>query len=434
MTQLTLKIPPHRFGAPLRWYHRLVWKIAGLLRLAYPLRVEGAERLPRTGPAVVIAPHMSFSDSFLFLCPALPRPARFLCSAFFLQSSAPVSWLTFAGGVVPISKSAPDTGAARRMLRLLAGGEMVALFPEGDRSWTGVSTDPVAASAKFLSRLKVPVYIAEIEGAYDHWPRWGQSPRWRPVTVRLQGPIALPGPVAAHARPRAHRKWWTPVYQSGGTLDAAAARTALATLLRELSREEPARLDLLDSRRFRQLPRLICYCPECAHPQPQADGRRLACPECGASWRPVPGGALRREGDGDRQTPWLLSDLFTRMFETLRRNMPSLLPLEAPVSVKVMNRAGGAGAAGRIRLDRAGALVTAAGKKWEVDLAAVALGELEGATMLEVHARCGALLALDSNASALRLVLAARALLGLPWGARMSPAQLAPRGAGETHA
>lgn len=431
MTSFTLKVPPRRFGAPLSWYHRLVWRIAGLLRLAYPLRVEGAERLPRTGPAVVIAPHMSFSDSVLFLYPALPRPARFLCSAFFLRSSAPVSWLTFAGGVLPISKCAPDTGAARRMLRLLAGGEVVALFPEGDRSWTGISTDPVSASAKFLSRLKAPVFIAEIEGAYDHWPRWGQSPRWRPVTVRLQGPIALPRPAGKDERARP-RKWWTPVYQSGGRLDAAAARAALATLLRELSREEPARLDLLDSRRFRQLPRLICYCPECAHPRPHADGRRLSCAECGASWRPVPGGALRKEGVG--QKPWLLSDLFARMFETLRRRMPALLPLEGPVSVTVMNRPGGARAAGRIRLDREGALVTAAGCKWEIDLAAVALGEVEGARMLEVHARCGALLALDSNASALRLVLAARALLGLPWGARPSPAQRAPRGAGESHA
>ncbi|MGH8661296.1 MAG: lysophospholipid acyltransferase family protein [Burkholderiales bacterium] len=429
MTPFTLKIPPHRFFAPLRWYHRLLWRIASVLRLAYPLRVEGAERLPRTGGAVVIAPHMSFSDSFLFLYPALPRPARFLSSVFFMQSSAPVSWLMYLGGVLPLSKCVPDTRAARRMLRLLAGGEVVALFPEGERSWTGVSTDPVAASAKFLSRLKVPVYIAEIEGAYDHWPRWGQAPRWRPVTVRLQGPIALTGPVAARERRLPQRKWWDPVYHSGGHLDAAAARTALATLLRELSRDEAARLDLLDAGRFRQVPRLICYCPECARPQLLVDGRRLACPDCGASWHAVHGGALRREGDGDRQKSWLLSDLFARMLETLHRNIPSLLPLEVPVSVTVTNGARGAAAAGRVRLDRNGVLVTAAGIEWEIDLAAVALGDVEGATTLEVHARCGAMLALESNPSALHLVLPARALLDLPWGG--SAAQLAPRGAGE---
>lgn len=432
MTPLNLKIPPHRFGAPLRWYHRLAWLLAQVLRVAYPLRVEGAERLPRSGPAVVIAPHMSFSDSFLFLYPALPRPARLLSSVFFMQSSAPVSWLMYLGGVLPLTKSVPDTRAARRMLRLLADGEMVALFPEGERSWTGVSTDPVAASAKFLSRLKVPVFIAEIEGAYDHWPRWQQMPRWRPVTVRLQGPIALPGPLTAREHRHRQRKWWEPVYRAGGRLDAAAARTALATLLRELSREEPARLDLLDSGRFRQLPRLICYCPECARPQPLADGRCLVCPECGASWRPVPGGALRREGDGDRQEPWRLSDLFAQMLETLRRNIPSLLPFEMPVSVTVTSGTRGTAAAGRVRLDRDGVLVTAAGNKWEIDVAAVALGDVEGATTLEVHTRCGATLALESNPSALHLVLPARALLGLPWGG--SAAQLAPRVAGESRA
>lgn len=432
VTPFTLKIPPHRFFAPLRWYHRLAWLLARVLRMAYPLQVEGAERLPHTGGAVVIAPHMSFSDSFLFLYPVLPRPARLLSSVFFMQSSAPVSWLMYLGGVLPLSKCVPDTRAARRMLRLLAGGEVVALFPEGERSWTGVSTDPVAASAKFLARLKVPVFMAEIEGAYDHWPRWGQAPRWRPVTVRLQGPIALPGPVTAGARRLPQRKWWDAVYHSGGRLDAAAARTALSAQLREQSREEAARLDLLDLGRFRQLPRLICYCPECARPQPIVDGRRLVCPECGASWHPVRGGALRREGRGHRQEPWLLSDLFEQMLETLRRNVPSLLPLEMPVSVTVTNGARGTATAGHLRLNRDGALVTAAGNKWEIDVAAVALGDVEGATTLEVHARCGAMLALESNPSALHLVLPARALLGLPWGG--STAQPAPGGTGETRA
>jgi len=434
VTPLTLRIPPHRYFVPLRWHHRLLWRIASVLRRAYPLRVEGAERLPRTGPVVVIAPHMSFSDSFLFLYPALPRPARLLSSVFFMQSSALVSWLMYLSGVLPLTKCVSDIRAARRMLRLLAGGEVVALFPEGERSWTGVSLDPVAASAKFLARLKVPVFIAEIEGAYDHWPRWGQAPRWRPVTVRLQGPIALPVPAPAHSRSSPQRKWWNPVYHSGGHLDAAAARTALATLLRERSRKEAARLDLLDADRFRQVPRLICYCPECARPQPLVDGRRLACPDCGASWLPVPGGALRREGDGKQEEPWLLSDLFARMLETLRGNVHSLLPLEVPVSVTVMNGTGGTASSGRVRLDRNGALVTAAGSRWEIDLAAVALGEVSGASLLEVHARCGTLLALESNPSALHLVLPARALLGLPWGGQASAPPLASRDAGETHA
>lgn len=434
MTPITLKVPIRRFGAPLRWYGRLLWRTASVLRRAYPLRVEGAERLPRTGPAVVIAPHMSYSDSYLFVYSALPRPVRFLTSAFFLQSSAPVSWLTYVGGVLPLTKSVPDVQAGRRMLRLLAAGEVVALFPEGDRSWTGVSADPVTASAKLLSRLKVPVFIAEIEGAYDHWPRWQQDFRWRPVTVRLHGPVELPKPVRTRPRPVSQRKWWDPVYQSGGHLDANAALTSLARLLREFSHSEPSRLDLLDAGRFRQLPRLICYCPECARPQPVADGRRLACPDCGAAWLPAPGGALCRENGGEPQEPRLLSDLFTRMLETLHREISSLLPLEIPVSVTVVNHAVNSAAAGRVRLDRDGAVVTAADRQWEIDLAAVALGDVEGAALLEVHARCGTLLALEADGSALSLVLAARALAGLPWGGQASTALHAPRSAGETGA
>jgi 1-acyl-sn-glycerol-3-phosphate acyltransferase len=431
---LTLKVPVERFGAPLRWYGRLLWRLASVVRRAYPLRVEGAERLPRTGPAVVIAPHMSYSDSYLFIYAALPRPVRFLSSVFFLQSSAPVSWVTYIGGVLPLTKSVPDVQAGRRMLRLLAAGEMVALFPEGDRSWTGVSADPVTASAKFLARLKVPVFIAEIEGAYDHWPRWQQDFRWRPVTVRLHGPVELPKPVRSRPRPVSQLKWWDPVYHSGGRLDANTARSTLAKLLRERSRSEPSRLDLLDPGRFRQVPRLICYCPECARPQPVADGRRLACAGCGAAWVPAPGGALRRENGSEPQEPRLLSELFTRMLEALHREIPSLLPLEMPVSVAVSNHSSRPAAAGRLRLDHDGVIVTVADGRWEIDLAALALGDIEGATMLEVHSRCGALLALEADGSALRLVLAARALAGLPWGGHVPAAPRAPGSRGEARA
>jgi 1-acyl-sn-glycerol-3-phosphate acyltransferase len=434
VTPLNLKVPEQRFGAPLRWYGRMLWRVASIVRRAYPLRVEGAERLPRTGPAVVIAPHMSYSDSYLFIYAALPRPVRFLSSVFFLQSSAPVSWVTYIGGVLPLTKSVPDVQAGRRMLRLLAAGEMVALFPEGDRSWTGLSADPVTASAKFLARLKVPVFIAEIEGAYDHWPRWQKEFRWRPVTVRLHGPVDLPKPDRARPHTASRGMWWDTVYHSGGQLDANAARGTLARLLRERSHAEPSRLDLLDPGRFRQLPRLLCYCPECARPEPIADERRLACRECGAAWVPAPGGALFRENGSEPEEPRLLSDLFTRMLETLHREIPSLLPLEMPVSVTVANHSVHLGAAGRIRLDRDRALVTVANDKWEIDLPAVALGDIEGATILEVHARCGALLALETDGSALRLVLAARALAGLPWAGHGFTPPFARQRDGETSA
>lgn len=422
---MKLIIPKSRYGGPLRWYGRLLWQVAKVLRLVYPVRIEGAERLPRTGPAVVISAHMSFSDAFPFLYITLPRPPRFIGTAFFLLANAPVSWLMFIGGTIPISKHVPDTQAGRRILRLLAAGELISLFPEGERSWAGAPLDPILPSMKFLARLKVPIYVAEIEGSYDHWPRWDKKAKRRPITIRLSGPIELPGPAEARRTARRRSRWWDSVYRSGGKLDEAAAHSALAALLRGTTRGEARQLDLLRPGRVEQLAQLICYCPECARPDPVATAQRLACRDCGAAWLPGPGGALKREGAPQEESAQLLTDVFLRMLETLDQRAARLLPLE--VAVTVLNHGSRPGTAGCVVLNRDGARITAGAAAWDTDLASVADGEVSGMTVIQFNARNGEPLSLRCDGSALRLVLAARAVLGRSWGRFVSTPPLPMR-------
>lgn len=412
---MTSIIPKGAFGAPLRWYHWLPWLLVKAFRLVFPLRVEGADLLPRTGPALVIAPHMCYSDSLPFLYTSLPRPPRFVGSAFFVLANAPVSWLMFAGGAIPLYKHIPDIQGARRILRLLAAGEVVVLFPEGERSWAGVPLDPLVPSAKFLARLKVPIYLAQVEGSYDHWPRWDDLPRRRPVTVRLRGPITLPGATRTRRDAQLARHWWQSVYERGYGQDSMAARDALSSLLREASLGEDARLNLFRCGRFRRVSRLICFCPECAGPRTIADKDRLVCPDCGAAWRPAANGTLSREGTTDTLAPRLLSKVFLQMLATLRARIGVVLPLEEAIEVSVMGHACKAAARGRAVLDRTGLKVITAARTWSVDLASAADGQLEGSRVLEIHARDGSALSLRSDGGALRLVLAACALHDRPW-------------------
>jgi hypothetical protein len=267
---------------------------------------------------------------------------------------------------------------------------------------------------KFLARLKVPIFLAEIEGSYDHWPRWDKKSKRRPVTVRLTGPISLPGPSEGRRAAGRRSRWWDAVYRSGGRFDATAACSVLAELLRDITRGEAHRLDLLRSGRIEQLAQLICYCPECARPDPVATAQRLACRDCGTAWLPSPGGALRREGAPPEETAQLLTDVFLRMLKTLDQRAARLVPLE--VAVTVMDHGSRSGTAGRAVLDRNAARITAGAATWEVDLGSVADGELTGMTVLQITSRDGDTLSLRCEGSALRLVLAARALLGRSWG------------------
>jgi len=73
-----------------------------LLRPLMGIEVEGAERIPRNGPAVVIAPHFAFLDPFPYLGLGLPRPPRFLASAYFVVASRILCCVMYLGGVIPV--------------------------------------------------------------------------------------------------------------------------------------------------------------------------------------------------------------------------------------------------------------------------------------------------------------------------------------------
>jgi len=292
---MTLTIPVRKFGRPLRWFHRGVWRLARNVRWLFRMRVEGMEAIPRRGPAVVIAPHVSYSDSFPYLYAALPRPPRFVASAYFAVGSPLMSWVTFLGGAVPAWRHRPDATAVRRLLRLLSRGELVAFFPEGGRTWTGVPTFPMRPAVKLLARLRVPIYVASIEGAYDHWPRWDDRPRGRRVRVRLLGPLELA------ARPLRTRpgtgRWWSGVYQRGA-VDVGVVEEAVRGALCQAAAGEARELDLRRKGRLAALTKLICFCPECAFPQTVVREHHLVCLACGARWSPARKGGLRRAGKG----------------------------------------------------------------------------------------------------------------------------------------
>ena len=402
-------IPKGAFGAPLRWYHRLAWSTARVVRLLYPLRVEGAHLMPRSGPALVIAPHMCYSDSLPFLYASLPRPPRFVGSAFFILANAPVSWFTFLGGAVPLYKHTPDVQAVRKILRLLAAGDVVAMFPEGERSWTGIPQDLLAAAARLISSLKVPVFLAQVEGSYDHWPRWDDVPRWRPITVRLSGPLSLPRTPALD-KSWSRRHWWHAIYQRSTRVEAATARDALSEIFRDTTRGENTRLDLTRRGRLRRVPRLLCFCPECAGIRISADDSRLACPDCGAAWIPGADGTLLRERTSVPVRPKLLSDIFLDMLATLRTRVTECLPLEETVWVSVMGIRSNRPARGLAVLDHSGLKITTANHIWSVPLENAAEGPIEGCMVIEVHASDGTPLSLNTESGALRLVLAACAL------------------------
>jgi 1-acyl-sn-glycerol-3-phosphate acyltransferase len=154
--------------------------------LTYRLRLRHAERVPSTGPLVIVANHQHLMDgAVLFGC--LPRRVSFLIKSEAVKG--PLGWLLTNVGQYAIIRGTPDREPLLQALTQLKSGGVIGIFPEGTRGAGNV--DSVFAGAGWLAaRAGAPVVPVAIRGTVR--PA-GSRRRFRPgVTVLVGQPFAVP--------------------------------------------------------------------------------------------------------------------------------------------------------------------------------------------------------------------------------------------------
>ncbi len=147
------------------WGNRWLNRLDGLNRLfcrRYHRLQATALPLPKHGPALVAANHLSGLDALLLIA-ASPRPLRFVIATEQYRRFG-LTWLFRAVGCIPVDRKGRPERAFRAARRALEAGEVVALFPQG-----GIHLDasfrPLKPGVARLSHLaNCPVYPVRIEG------------------------------------------------------------------------------------------------------------------------------------------------------------------------------------------------------------------------------------------------------------------------------
>jgi 1-acyl-sn-glycerol-3-phosphate acyltransferase len=177
--------------------------VTPLYRVLWRVRVEGDERLPRRGPAIVAANHVSFFDSVVLIM-SMRRTLSFVGKSEYLDS-----WKTRrvlpALGMIPVDRN--DGRRALVALKIATGllraGKLFAIYPEGTRSLDGDLHAGHTGAAYLSMATGVPIVPTGIVGTERVQPPGTRLPRpFRPVTIRFGTPIDP----TVYAGSRRHRR------------------------------------------------------------------------------------------------------------------------------------------------------------------------------------------------------------------------------------
>jgi 1-acyl-sn-glycerol-3-phosphate acyltransferase len=121
-------------------------------------------------PYLLLGNHSGRFDPFIISYFLKKRP-NFVSSDAILRDRV-VGKLFKGLGAMPIKKGLRDSLAIREMKKVMQAGGAIALYPEGTRTWSGVTHPMDKSIAKLIRFLNVPVITARMRGAYLMDPRW----------------------------------------------------------------------------------------------------------------------------------------------------------------------------------------------------------------------------------------------------------------------
>ena len=210
-----------------------------------------------------------------------------------------IQWLA---APIPIKKQVTDIRAVMNCLKVAKEGGSIAMFPEGNRTFSGVTGAINPAVGGLARKLGLPIAFLKIEGGYGIQPRWSD--------VRRKGKMKA---YISHVLEPEEYKGWTndqmyqyickALYQNEANSDASFYHKKSAEYLE----------------------RVLYVCPHCGITHFESNGDTVKCTSCGRSAKYLP----TKEFSGDFPFRYML-DWYTYQEDCIN-HMDTLTLTEQPI-------------------------------------------------------------------------------------------------------
>ncbi len=173
------------------FYDTIRLLVGGGSAAAYRARMEGRDRLPKSGGYVLAPSHRSMMD-IPFAAWLSRRPLRYMGKVSLFR--IPVAgWFFRRLGGFEVARDGTDRKALRDSIAMLQSGDVLLVYPEGTRQ-RGPKIEPLQPGAAYLAlRAGVPIVPVGLAGTEEilrgHKLKF---PRFRRVVMVVGDPIESP--------------------------------------------------------------------------------------------------------------------------------------------------------------------------------------------------------------------------------------------------
>ncbi len=177
--------------------------VASIVHATHRFRVVDADRLPASGPAVVVSNHLSWLDGFVVVLSCL-RPIRMVVYGPNIRGRF-LRMLSDQWRFILFDPKPKSMGQALKAIQSgLAAGDVIGIFSEGGISRTGQILGFKRGLEWILERVEAPIVPLHIDGMWGsplsfsegrYFTKWPRTWR-RPLTLSYGPPL----PVGTHTR------------------------------------------------------------------------------------------------------------------------------------------------------------------------------------------------------------------------------------------